>query len=522
MLRKRGSEPRDQLGDRGRGRAEDRDGLSAHRQARLRRADSTQRPARWRRAPFREPEPACCCRAIFVRVRMPRRGDVRVAAGARRCARQRPGRPLLLVVNKDNVVEQRKVETGQLVGELRVIDERPRSRRPRRGRRHAARDPGPEGRAADRRPTAAARLTGRSMISKFFIDRPVLANVLAIVIVLIGARRAVHACRSRSIPNVVPPTVQVTTRYPGASAHTVIDTVALPIEQQVNGVEGMIYMQSTSADRRHLHADRHVRDRHRPRLRAGAGAEPRVGRARLAARGGAGAGRHRQEEVDRDPADRHADLAGRPLRQPVPEQLRHHQPDGRARAPARRRRRHRARRRPVLDARLARPAEAAGARPDAAGRDRRRSQQQSQQVAAGQVGAPPAPSGQTFQYTVNVARPARRRRSSSPTSSSRPAAPAARSPASTDVGRVELGAQTYGQIFKLERQAGGRHRASTSCPSANALDVADRGRAPRWRSSRKTFPAGPGLRRSRSTPRRSSTRRSTRSTRRCSRPASWC
>src|SRR5467141_1612615 len=48
-------------------------------------------------------------------------------------------------------------------------------------------------------------------------------------------------------PEVVPPTVQVTTRYPGASARTVIDAVALPIEQQVNGVEGMIYMQSFAA-----------------------------------------------------------------------------------------------------------------------------------------------------------------------------------------------------------------------------------------------------------------------------------
>jgi HAE1 family hydrophobic/amphiphilic exporter-1 len=84
------------------------------------------------------------------------------------------------------------------------------------------------------------------MISKFFIEHPVLANVLAIVLVLIGL-----ICLFRlpvaQYPNIVPPTVQVSTRYPGASAQTVIDTVALPIELQVNGVPGMIYMESTSA-----------------------------------------------------------------------------------------------------------------------------------------------------------------------------------------------------------------------------------------------------------------------------------
>ena len=83
-------------------------------------------------------------------------------------------------------------------------------------------------------------------ISKFFIDRPVLANVLAIVIVLIGGVAAFNLPIAQ-YPNIVPPTVSVTTTYPGASASTVVNQVALPVELQVNGVEGMIYMQSYAA-----------------------------------------------------------------------------------------------------------------------------------------------------------------------------------------------------------------------------------------------------------------------------------
>ena len=84
------------------------------------------------------------------------------------------------------------------------------------------------------------------MMAKFFIHRPVLANVIAVLTIVLGLVALLRLPVSQ-YPNVVPPTVQVTTRYPGASAAVLAREVALPIEQKVNGVEGMIYMSSTSA-----------------------------------------------------------------------------------------------------------------------------------------------------------------------------------------------------------------------------------------------------------------------------------
>src|SRR3954467_13948539 len=83
------------------------------------------------------------------------------------------------------------------------------------------------------------------MLARFFIDRPVLAWVISIVIVLLGAIAA-GFLPVAEYPEIQPPTVRVTASYPGANARVVADTVAAPIEQQVVGIEGMLYMSSNS------------------------------------------------------------------------------------------------------------------------------------------------------------------------------------------------------------------------------------------------------------------------------------
>lgn len=84
------------------------------------------------------------------------------------------------------------------------------------------------------------------MLSKFFIDRPIFATVLAILMVLVGLI-TVKTLPVAQYPNITPPTVMVSATYPGADAETIAKVVGEPIEEQVNGVEGMMYMSSNSS-----------------------------------------------------------------------------------------------------------------------------------------------------------------------------------------------------------------------------------------------------------------------------------
>ncbi len=324
------------------------------------------------------------------------------------------------------------------------------------------------------------------MISRFFIDRPVLANVLAIVIVLLGLV-ALFRLPVAQYPNVVPPTVQVTTRYPGASAETVMNTVALPIEQQVNGVQHMLYMQSTSTS---------------------------DGTYTLTVTFDIGTDLNfAQVLVQNRVASATASLPQSVQAQGVMVQQRSTSilqivtltaPDGRfdslflsnyatinlvneiARLPG------------VGNVNVFGVGQYAmrvwldprklQVRGLVAQDVVQAIQQQSQQVTAGQVGAPPAPSGQTFQYTVNV--------------EGRLADVAAFGDIIVkvasggggaitrvkDVARVELGAQAYAQAFRVNgRPAAGM--AVFQAPDANALAVATSVRG-KMQELARSFPQG--------------------------------
>jgi HAE1 family hydrophobic/amphiphilic exporter-1 len=324
------------------------------------------------------------------------------------------------------------------------------------------------------------------MISKFFIERPVLANVLAIVIVLIGGV-ALYVLPVAQYPNVVPPTVSVTTRYPGASADTVVNTVALPIEQQVNGVQGMLYMQSTSAaDGTYTlnvtfaigtdlnFAQVLVQNRVSAAMAslpqgvqvqgvtvqqkstsilqivALTASDPRFDSLYLSNY----ATINLVPELSRLPGVGNVNVFG------VGQYSMRIWLDPQA-----------------LLARGLTPQDVINV-----------VQQQSQQVTAGQIGAPPAPADQAFQYTVNVegrlADPAEFGNIVVKVDSSN----GGQITRVKDVGRVELGAQTYSQVSRLNNQPSAGV-AIFQLPNANALNVAQLVDA-RMKELAKAFPQG--------------------------------
>src|SRR5471030_2327955 len=304
------------------------------------------------------------------------------------------------------------------------------------------------------------------MIATFFIERPVLANVLAILFVLIGGV-SLFALPVAQLPDVVPPTVQVTTRYPGASATDTMNAVALPIEQQVNGVQGMLYMQSNSASDGSYaltvtftigtdlnFAQVLVQNRVASAMAAlpqavqaqGVNVQQKstaiLGIVTLSASNGRYdslylsnyAAINLQQEMARLPGVGNVTVFGagqyamRIWLDPNKLQVRGLMPQD------------------VIQA----------------------IQQQSQQVTAGQVGMPPTPSGQAFQYTLNV-----NGRLDDPGEFEEVIVKTGNNGDVTrvrDVGSVELGAQTYSQIFSLNKHPATGIGVFQS-PGANALEV---------------------------------------------------
>ena len=322
------------------------------------------------------------------------------------------------------------------------------------------------------------------MLSKFFIERPVLANVIAILTIVIGAV-AMLALPVAQYPNVVPPTVQVTTRYPGASARTVVDTVALPLEQQVNGVEDMIYMQSYASDDGSYSLTVTFR----------IGVDLNFAQVLVQNRVQAALASLPQAVQSQGVVVQKRSTA-------ILQFVTLSAPDGRFDSL------YLANYATInLKDELSRLPGVGNVSVFGAGQyamriwldpEKMKSrglvvqdivnslQQQNTEVASGQIGAPPAPSNVPFQYTLNVSG-----RLNDPDEFANIIVKTGSNGEITrlrDIGHAELGAKTYGQIFSLDRkQAAGI--AISQSPGANALDVATTVKK-RMAELSRTFPQG--------------------------------
>ena len=151
-------------------------------------------------------------------------------------------------------------------------------------------------RAGLRRPARRSERAATMNISHFCIDRPIFASVISIVITLGGAL-SMLALPIAQYPDITPPQITISATYPGASADVVANNVAAPIEQQVNGADNMIYMNSSSSSTGNLTINAFFEIGTNPRTRAGRRAEPREPGAAATAAVGAGAGHAGAKEV---------------------------------------------------------------------------------------------------------------------------------------------------------------------------------------------------------------------------------
>ena len=191
------------------------------------------------------------------------------------------------------------------------------------------------------------------MLSNFFIRRPIVAIVIAILTVIIGLVSMVSLPISQ-YPDIVPPEIQVQATYPGADAKTLEQSVSTPLEEQMNGVDNMIYMQSVNANNGQatLYVDFDVKTD--PEHRSGSFAAPRLADAVATSPDRQRRRRHRSQVPALAAAVHQPQLASRQLRSGLPHQLRRHQSAGRDH-PRQRRQPRADLRRPVRHPRLGQP-----------------------------------------------------------------------------------------------------------------------------------------------------------------------
>ena len=161
-------------------------------------------------------------------------------------------------------------------------------------------------------------------MANFFINRPIVAIVISILIVMIGVV-IIRGLSVEQYPFLAPPNIRVTATYPGASAEAVEQSVAVPIEQEVNGVDHMIYMKSSNTSDGRMLLDVNFRSRHGSGHRQRSHAEPRV-HGRGSPAGGSDPARcYGQETKSQHPDGGLSLLAEGFVRRKLPDQLLRHQ-----------------------------------------------------------------------------------------------------------------------------------------------------------------------------------------------------